>query len=72
MMTANESQLRALRIAVINYAAKQSGYSFDPRTLTIEDVAAIGEVMVNDDDTLDLYAVIMLATLRAGDVPEAS
>jgi len=58
--------LRELRTAVVNFAAAQSGWAFDPRMLSREDVEAIGEVMVKDD-TLDLSAVIYVASLRAGE-----
>jgi hypothetical protein len=59
-----DQQLRELRTAVVNYAAEQSEWSFDPRTLSSADIDAISDVMVNGD-SLDLQAVIMLATLRA-------
>jgi hypothetical protein len=70
-MTTTESpatiQLHALRIAVINYAAEQAGWSFDPRLLSAADVDSIGDVMVNDDGALDVHAVTMLATLRVNE-----
>ena len=58
------ARLRELQTAVINYTAERCGYTFDPRTLSTEDIDAIGEVMVNGD-VLDVAAVTMLATLRA-------
>ncbi len=66
-MTTNHpdtTQLRELRIAVVNYAATHSGRTFDPRTLSAADIDAVGEVMVRGD-TLDLSAVTMVATLRS-------
>ncbi|HNM83664.1 MAG: hypothetical protein U0R81_16585 [Mycobacterium sp.] len=60
-----DSRLSELRTAVINFAAEQSGFAFDPRMLTAADTGDIGETMVNGD-SLDMPAVILVATLRAG------